>query len=113
MQKDGLTDCGMFSLVGGNHEGDKFDEKIRRNAPIIRNKGANFKTAPPAQTLGKFQSLYVNDPYVDKIKAYRQRKNELAKKNLNPRGFVMSSPSKISSGQGDYFGTFQQKGNNY
>jgi|UniRef100_A0A7S4CZ55 hypothetical protein len=103
----------MFSVSSYNTIGDEYDKKI----PVSdRVRGKQMVTNPPKKGATpdvcfekKFASLSLGDKYIDPGTLEKQDRLQQSKKKLTQEGFRYTSPSKRSSGLGNYYGCFMEK----
>lgn len=108
-----LVSQGLFSQPSYISIGDEYDKKI---AISDRTRGNQFKTAPlkKGNTVDvlfekQFKSLHLGDKYLDPGTVEKKLVIEKNKKKLTTEGFRYASPSKRSTGLGNYYGCFNEK----
>eukprot|EP00291_Cryptomonas_curvata_P000407 CAMPEP_0172194274 /NCGR_PEP_ID=MMETSP1050-20130122/25478_1 /TAXON_ID=233186 /ORGANISM="Cryptomonas curvata, Strain CCAP979/52" /LENGTH=141 /DNA_ID=CAMNT_0012870041 /DNA_START=98 /DNA_END=520 /DNA_ORIENTATION=- len=106
-----LETLGLFSFDTLISTGDKYG---LHPDPDSRTKGKQFGVNFPKggnlndSTFNPFSSLKANDKYITPEDMRRSYEKEKREKNLFPgKPFVPSSPSKVPTGAGTIYGTFQ------
>lgn len=103
----------MFGKITYNTIGDEYDKKIQVSDRV---KGKQMVTNPPKKGATpdvcfekRFASLSLGDKYMDPGTLEKQNRLQQSKKKLTQEGFRYTSPSKKSSGLGNYYGCFMEK----
>jgi hypothetical protein len=112
---------GLFSQPSYISIGDTFEKRAatvgkEEKKDYARHQGKQFTTSPPKRGkvgtkvfFDEFKPLYQTEKFEDPGTSQKEYGKEQKKKNIVPRPFAPSSPSKKNSGLGAYYGTIGTK----
>lgn len=116
MQALGVFSQPSYLTIGDKYEREHSPTKEGDKKETLRHTGKQFITNPPKKgkvgtncCFEEFRPLYQNEKFVDPGTAEKEYAKELKKKNVVPKPFVPSSPTKRSPGLGTYYGTIGAK----